>query len=61
MESHACQRGEKVFSVTSLDNKILYYQDEVDSRSKELKSDKTVKRLYTKPTHDTTFLHFQPF
>ena len=36
-------------------------EDEVELRKKELKSDKTVKRVYTKPTHDETFLHFQPF
>lgn len=36
-------------------------EDEVVLRKKELKSDKSVKRVYSKPTHDETFLHFQPF
>lgn len=36
-------------------------EDELELRKKELKVDKSVKRVYTKPTHDETFLHFQPF
>lgn len=36
-------------------------EDQIEMRKKELKADKTVKRVYTKPTHDQTFLHFQPF
>lgn len=36
-------------------------EDELELRKKELKSDKNVKRIYSKPSHDQTFLHFQPF
>lgn len=36
-------------------------EDELEMRKKELKCDKTVKRIYSKPTQDQTFLHFQPF
>lgn len=36
-------------------------EDELELRKKELKGDKTVKRIYSKPTQDQTFMHFQPF
>lgn len=36
-------------------------EDELEMRKKELKRDKTVKRIYSKPTQDQTFMHFQPF
>ncbi|KAG5669139.1 hypothetical protein PVAND_017034 [Polypedilum vanderplanki] len=34
---------------------------EAEMKKRELKSDKNVKRIYVKPTHDTTFLHFKAF
>lgn len=34
-------------------------EEEAETKKRELKSDKTIKRIYTKPVHDTTFLHFK--
>jgi len=36
-------------------------EDEAEVRKKELKSDKSVNRIYIKPTHDTTYLHCKAF
>ena len=39
--------------------KKFHFQDEAELKKRELKGDKTIKRIYVKPVHDTTFLHFK--
>jgi hypothetical protein len=43
--------------ITKISN--LFSQDEAELKKRELKGDKTIKRIYVKPVHDTTFLHFK--